>query len=56
MQRIIQYQITITEKKTISAQRAVQVAEAEYDSATLLIKKAEVDKKLMFTDAEINVY
>jgi len=41
-----------SQQQTISAQRAIQVAEAERDSATLLIKKkAEADANVLTTDA-----
>jgi len=42
-----------SQQQTISAQRAIQVAEAERDAATLLIKKqAEADSKILITDTE----
>jgi len=43
----------ISQQQTISAQRAIQVAEAERDAATLRIKtQAEADKLLMMTETE----
>lgn len=42
-----------SQQQTISAQRAIQVAEAERDAATLMIKtKAQADKEMMMTDTE----
>lgn len=42
-----------SQQQTISAQRAIQVAEAERDAATLMIKKkAEADSKLLLTDTD----